>query len=684
MTMSLKKKTTSSGMVLGIILGLVFALALGVGPVFALHDDGIFQIDGDAKTTNPPPVIGPGQGACGGYENGPSSFGGTEGCTGEDWDTLYTCILDDTLGCVAAQPCDANGDGVQDVGCTDNHANAISALVVDLSPASIFTQGGSKDEKDITEWMWKNGNVPDKDDLIEAFASVYVAPATGGNVTQGDKLIYFGSNRLAVNGDAQIGFWFLQNPVVLGGNGNNASPFEDGSVGGSVSHKVGDVLILSNFTNGGGETNIQVYEVTAIGPINPCPAGSVETSAMAGDVCTALLLEGTAGENGVCNPGNGFPSDAACAATNGIAVDALDPDFIQKSGDDPGQYPIVGFFEGGLNLSAIGLGNECFPTFAVETRSSQSITAVLKDFTLGSFERCFASIATDIIENTGGTSVLNGTVMPTTVIHDEATVTGNAGGPNPGVGGDGNCDTGTRDCKVMFKFFDSNNCSGTPSTEEVNCLSNGDGTCTAKSSDFTTSVNTSRGYSYKANYKGDSNYPPIVDSMCEVVNVNKLNSNIETHIFLVEALTGGSGTTCSAMEVPCEITDSFIDLYTTTGGTTVKVRDQALVTPDSSQTGLPVPTGTVTFTMYSNADCTGSTTVNSPSIGTAGPLCDGTVTIPAAAGCAQSPEILLGATGLSYRAVYGGDSIYNGSETGRCEPVCAINSAIPDIPPVTP
>src|SRR2546425_1067510 len=232
-----------------VVLTLTCGLALGAMPAFAVHDDGIFQIDGDAL-----------EATCG------TAFLGA-GCTGEDWDTLYTCASGGGLGCVAAIPCDSNSDGVQDA-CVDNHAAAISVLTVDESPASIFTGGGSKDEKDITQWLWKNGSVPDKDDLVEAFAALYVGAPGGARA--GHKIVYFGANRLAVDGDAQIGFWFLQNPVSLGGTGQMASPFVDSVVGGTVSHKVGDVLILSNFVNGGGSSNIQVYVVKQITKGN-CP-----------------------------------------------------------------------------------------------------------------------------------------------------------------------------------------------------------------------------------------------------------------------------------------------------------------------------------------------------------------------------------------------------------------------------
>src|SRR5438093_12982074 len=48
-----------------------------------------------------------------------------------------------------------------------------------------------------------------------------------------------------------------------------------------------------------------------------------------------------------------------------------------------------------MNLSAFpGLAGECFGSFISETRSSQSVSAVLKDFILGPFAQCKATITT--------------------------------------------------------------------------------------------------------------------------------------------------------------------------------------------------------------------------------------------------------------------------------------------------
>jgi hypothetical protein len=58
-----------------------------------------------------------------------------------------------------------------------------------------------------------------------------------------------------------------------------------------------------------------------------------------------------------------------------------------------GTFPSGSFFEGGVNLSELGLAG-CFSSFLAETRSSPSIDATLKDFVLGAFAPCEANIMT--------------------------------------------------------------------------------------------------------------------------------------------------------------------------------------------------------------------------------------------------------------------------------------------------
>src|SRR5262249_35768240 len=82
------------------------------------------------------------------------------------------------------------------------------------------------------------------------------------------------------------------------------------------------------------------------------------------------------------NPING----STFAVVNGANI-TLPWSFTNKS-KTPGNVALPGeFLEEGVNLSALGLGT-CFSTFLAETRSSQSPTATLSDFVLGSFNTC--------------------------------------------------------------------------------------------------------------------------------------------------------------------------------------------------------------------------------------------------------------------------------------------------------
>src|SRR5881628_684038 len=120
-----------------------------------------------------------------------------------------------------------------------------TGVVNDPHPLSIFTQGGSKDKLDVNNWAWKDGAVPDKDDIENTFAALY----TSG----GDSLLYAGGTRFANDGSAFIGAWFFQNSITAPGDGTGAAPF----VG---VHKNGDLLILAEFSQGGAVSTLKVFE----------------------------------------------------------------------------------------------------------------------------------------------------------------------------------------------------------------------------------------------------------------------------------------------------------------------------------------------------------------------------------------------------------------------------------------
>ena len=96
----------------------------------------------------------------------------------------------------------------------NNCASVIAQFKVDPAPFSIFTGGGSKDAIDLSSWNWKDdaGGLPDKDNITNAYARAYTV--------NGDLILYYGADRFANDGDAQLGFWFFQNNVTVNANGS--------------------------------------------------------------------------------------------------------------------------------------------------------------------------------------------------------------------------------------------------------------------------------------------------------------------------------------------------------------------------------------------------------------------------------------------------------------------------------
>src|SRR5215468_1027708 len=303
-------------------------LALGTVSAQAVHDTGAFELDGNAV-------------------NGPAP--------GDDWDNV----------CHEVTGSDCS---------TSNNTSGATAVDWVSEPnlnATIFTGGGSKDPQDINQWAWKDGagGLPDKDNLLHSFAARY--PTSEGQV------LYFGSDRLDNSGDAQQGFWFFQNSIALGNN----------SVGGGSGftgvHKTGDVLVISDFSNGGTTSTITVYSW-----------------------------------------------DPTCKKTTGTTVGSCGDANLRNNGALNGE-----FFEGGVDLTALGLGGQCFASVASETRSSTSTTATLKDFILGGFGNCGTTTVTTPQLSDGTTIPPDGVSIganASVVVQDQAVVTlTGASGVNP-------------------------------------------------------------------------------------------------------------------------------------------------------------------------------------------------------------------------------------------------------------
>jgi hypothetical protein len=344
------KRTIRRRRVAAAFTALAAALALTVydaSPSTAVHDTGSFELDGNA--TNDP-------------------------AAGDDWDNVCHQVL--TTDCSIT----SNTTG----------ATAVDWVAEPNLNSSIFTGGGSKDPQDVSSWSWKDGagGLPDKDNLLHSFAARY--PTVDGDV------LFFGSDRLDNSGDAQQGFWFFQNEIKLGSNSGG------GGTGFTGVHATGDLLVISDFSNGGTTSTITVYKWDTT---------CLKTAGTCGDANLRTLATST---NAKCS--SAAADDAFCGQVNPGTI-TMPWSFTDKSGTPNNQALNGEFYEGGVNLTTLGLADRCFASVASETRSSTSTTAVLKDFVLGGFGKCGSSVTTQ--ESTGGTvSIGTGSVSVT----DQATV----------------------------------------------------------------------------------------------------------------------------------------------------------------------------------------------------------------------------------------------------------------------
>ena len=309
--------------------------------------------------------------------------------------------------------------------------------------ATIFTGGGSKDPQDISGtgngenfWAWKDGagGLPDKDNLLHSFAVRYSldrtepgpnGPGTCPNGTgdmDGDgnnpevddpntpnvdesevvfdpdlkcELLYFGLDRFDNSGDAQQGFWFLQDQIGL------TTVKSGGGFKFSGVHTPGDLLVISEFSNGGDKSTIRVFVW------DPTVSGNLR-----------LLDESTAANCATSPEGDPF-----CGIVSPAGLTTSPWSFLDKSGNT--NFANGELFEAGVNLSLLGLAGECFASVLSETRASTATTATLKDFVLGSFANCVPGLTTQVSAT--------GAVAPGIPVTDLATilVTGGDNPPDP-------------------------------------------------------------------------------------------------------------------------------------------------------------------------------------------------------------------------------------------------------------
>jgi hypothetical protein len=233
----------------------------------------------------------------------------------------------------------------------------------------ILTGGSTKDVHDISSWAWKIGKVQDKDDIENAFAAAYTA-------ANGDTVGYFGLDRFSNRGDATAGFWFFKNGIAKNANGTFSGV-----------HAEGDILVVLDFSNGGATASAKVYT---------WHNGGLSASIATGGNCDAS-------------------AQAVCAIAN--TGNAASPwPYTPKFGT-ANVFPANALYEAGIDLSVLHLDTGCFASFLAETRSSNSTTSTLSDFTLGQFSFCEKPSLTtqvskssgDVGDNFSDTATLSGT-----------------------------------------------------------------------------------------------------------------------------------------------------------------------------------------------------------------------------------------------------------------------------------
>jgi hypothetical protein len=539
------------------ILTVALAALFLVGGAQAVHKTGAFELDGNA--TNDPAVAG------------------------DDWDNVCFQYANPipTGGCGTTTPTTGSTSGSW---ASDGALNA-----------TIFTGGGSKDPQDISQWNWKDesGGLPDKDNLLHAFAARYsLAPST--NCPAGTfatcEVVYFGMDRFDNSGDAQNGFWFLQNNITTVAG-------KTGSFSGV--HKNGDVLVVSDFSIGGTTATITIYTWD-----DACTATNKPFSYCAD---ANLHLQETS-DNALCT--SAADNDGFCGITNsgGEAV-PWSGNFTDKSGNTT-TYLQGELYEAGLNLSTLGLAGECFSSMVAESRSSTSTTATLKDFVLAHFPTCKPALTTQ------ASAQVATPILPGTAVHDTATitVTGGTSPPDP---------TGTVTFAYCFNATSVPTCGTTGLTSAGTGLlgdSNHDGTiddttptdgvAVALSDDINTASSPLAPgyYCFRASWPGDANYPgalSVTNQTTECFRV-KDTSSVATHqIWLPNdkatvTSTGGthlngtvkfvlySGSTCSGTQLWPRATDPAgtgeFTLSNATSGTVVGPTTNTAVTVEADAT----------------------------------------------------------------------------------------------------
>jgi hypothetical protein len=589
------------------------------GSAQAVHEFSL-QLDGDVSThaytvpnTNPP--LDWGANTCNVADTpvppGPACPTGVAGQT-DLAHSIFNVVRPDPATCNSATPpvCTANTEGV-----IANSTNVGAAKAFDAASFQRdFRSGanctlnststtrcnndtttystGSKDTLGIADGGWQCGNsqnVNNKVDINNAYVASFW---TGGSAGSGDHILYAGVEKEKNNGTNDIGVWFLQGSASCSSTGANINWSGSG-------HRNGDVLLVSEFSNGGGVSTVKTFTWRAsTDPSSPFFGDGGCIDSRSGHFNPAV----DGGCNGLQSGGGGDckragVNDTTCATTNaqfrvdpvtGKSVPAdpyanrvstpwLSSDATLGVGND--QVVSPDFIEMGIDITKLFAGTgeaapSCFSTGVPDTRSSPSITATLFDYTVNTIGGCGSSTVTTPKDGSGtnipstglsiGTQASGTSAAVQVKDHAVITVTGFTGnfagtvtfflcGPldpsvtttncndtDPAAGGD------THGVQI-----------GSPVT-----VSGSNGSASVDSSDAYSparnTVLTSVGrYCWRAVYSGDGDVPPSADPA--------KTSTSTSECFKVTPVTPTLTTSATCSAAPCVLGSTLNDTASLTG-----------------------------------------------------------------------------------------------------------------------
>ena len=228
---------------IGVVSVLIVAGLMWIGSAQAVHDTGMFELDGNVvhnAATTPP----------------------------YDWTSLFGAG-----GTQLVTPDPSNGPILADTFVDDTDA-------VD----NTYFAGGTKITDPIHKMACGGPAANSKTSMDYVYVALAQIPA-GAPDNAGDQVLYLGIEKQAAGngGDNAFGFWLFQNNVACSGSG----PF-------SGSHTDGDLFIDGTFTNGGGTSNVEVFRWNGNDTTGSLSAAPIFT----GTVC------GVASNDSVCGIAN--------------------------------------------------------------------------------------------------------------------------------------------------------------------------------------------------------------------------------------------------------------------------------------------------------------------------------------------------------------------------------------------